>query len=97
MAEDGGVPATRRLISERLRGRLSGSVFINSRDSFLPCDWWGGGGSRRERTIVQSFTDAKLIVQSLILFLKPSDLPEHLGVFALISITAPFDRFKLNF
>ena len=46
MTGEGGTPATRRLISERLRGRLSGSVFINSRDSFSPCGWWGRGGLR---------------------------------------------------
>ena len=67
------------------------------RDSKLKKDRGGWGGSRRERIIVQSFTDAELIVQPLVPFLKPSDLPEHLGVFALISITAPFDSLKLNF
>jgi hypothetical protein len=41
MAADGGAPATQRLISERLRGLLSGSVFMRSGDYFF-CHVTGG-------------------------------------------------------
>lgn len=78
MAVDGGVPAIRRLISKRLRGRLSGSVFIRSWDSKLKKDGGRGGGANRQRFFLLLCTLARLIVKSLVLFLKPSDLPEHL-------------------
>ena len=48
MAADGGVPATRRLISERLRGRFSEPVFVCIRDSKLEMDRGGWGGAKRK-------------------------------------------------
>ncbi len=63
MAADGGAPATRRLISERLRCWLSKFVFIRVRAFELEMDRGGWGGSVGKRFFLSSL--AQLIIEFL--------------------------------
>jgi hypothetical protein len=63
MTAEGGAPATRRRISERLRDRLSGFVCIRTRAFELEMDRGGWGGSVGKRFSLSTL--AQLIIEFL--------------------------------